>query len=49
MSRIAQVQLEELEKMILSLDEYDKLEITYKLGKVKVVKKLTKQLIININ
>jgi len=46
MNRIQQIQLEELERSILTLGEYDKLEITNKGGRIEVIKKSTAKLVI---
>lgn len=47
MNRIPQVQLEEIERKILKLGEYDKMEITNKEGKIKIVVKISQQVVIN--
>lgn len=47
MSKIPQVQLEELERSILNMQEYDKIEITYKNGRVDITKKTSRKVVIN--
>lgn len=48
MNRIPQVQLENLEKQILALDEYGKIEITNTKGKVQVIVRSTRKVAFEI-